>query len=250
MIDLFSLTLLVIVVSSLLVAYIRRRRVDPCLRDFDGDSICMRFADGKVIEGLMRALSTGIEIKYTVGREDDAGNSVSTFLVYKGEYTGINRIDRIRRRLTEKERNRRDRILAKVHHPKLPRRVIRWVKNFFKTIRDSLSDIANLVIGQTTQKLGLSSIIAPQNKYVSQVNQELIATINSSFEELLERYIGNEVSVTVTVAGGTEVIKGVLKEYSAEFLDLWNVTTVDENTAAFADMVLPRRIAVVRHLAE
>jgi hypothetical protein len=69
---------------------------------------------------------------------------------------------------------------------------------------------------------------------------------------LLERYIGHK--VVLEMVKGDRILEycGVLKEYTAEFIEIMDVNyAVQENDPARkADLVVPRKIGLIRHLAE
>jgi len=84
------------------------------------------------------------------------------------------------------------------------------------------------------------------------MKQELIGSAGASFEPLLERYIGHK--VVLEMIKGDKILEycGVLKEYSAEFVEIMDVDYAvnEDRPARKADLVIPRKHGVIRHLAE
>ena len=84
------------------------------------------------------------------------------------------------------------------------------------------------------------------------MKNELIGSVETSYEPLLERYIGHRV-VAEFLRGETLVeVPGVLKDYTADFIELLDVSywsqTPDQMTKA--DIIVPRKRAAIRHAGE
>ena len=95
-------------------------------------------------------------------------------------------------------------------------------------------------------------MLTTQDKYVSQMKQELMDSAGTSFEPLLERYIGNK--VVLEMIKGEKILEycGVLKEYTADFVEIMDVNYAvqEDQQTRKADLVVPRKLGQVRHLAE
>ncbi len=91
-----------------------------------------------------------------------------------------------------------------------------------------------------------------QDKYVTQMKKELIGSVGTAFEPLLERYIGHK--VVLEMIKGDKIIEhcGVLKEYTADFIELMDVNYKPNEDAPLstADLIVPRKLGIVRHLGE
>ncbi len=91
-----------------------------------------------------------------------------------------------------------------------------------------------------------------QDKYVSKMKQDLAGSIGTSFEPFMEKYIGHR--VLIDVISGEEVLQysGVLKDYTAEFIEILDVDyrITDDQPDQQADVVVSRKYGVVRHLGE
>jgi hypothetical protein len=113
-------------------------------------------------------------------------------------------------------------------------------------------EIVNLVISQAKKATPAGKVLTSQDKYVSQMKQELMGSVGTSFEPLLERYIGHK--VVLEMIKGDKIFEycGVLKEYTAEFIEIMDVNykTKEDEPARTADLVVPRKLGLVRHLAE
>ena len=82
------------------------------------------------------------------------------------------------------------------------------------------------------------AVLTAQDRYVSKMKQDLAGSIGTSFEPLVEKYIGHR--VVVDVIRGEEVLpySGVLKDYTAEFIETLDVDyrTTDDQSEQKADL--------------
>jgi hypothetical protein len=76
--------------------------------------------------------------------------------------------------------------------------------------------------------------------------------MGTSFEPLLERHIGKRVVLELTKGGKIFEYPGVLKDYTAEFIEIMDVDyrIKEEQTTRKADLTIPRKYGVIRHLGE
>ena len=79
-----------------------------------------------------------------------------------------------------------------------------------------------------------------------------MGSVGTSFEPLLERYIGHK--VVLKLIKGDKIFEycGVLKEYTGQFVEIMDVNykMKEEEPARTADLVVPRKCGIVRHLGE
>ena len=124
--------------------------------------------------------------------------------------------------------------------------------NVLRTVRDSVAEVVNLLISQAKKATPAGKMLTSQDKYVSQMKQELMGSVGASFEPLLERYIGHK--VVLEMVKGDKIFEhcGVLKDYTAEFTEIMDVSykIKEDQPARTADLVVPRKLGVIRHLAE
>ena len=113
-------------------------------------------------------------------------------------------------------------------------------------------EVVNMLISQAKKATPVGGMLKTQDKYVSQMKQELMGAVGASYEPLLEKYIGHK--VVIQMIKGEKVVEysGVLKEYTAEFVELMDVNyrARQDDSPRVADLVVLRKYAVVRHLGE
>jgi hypothetical protein len=247
-----AITILFIIFAAGLGAFIRKRTRDKCLRDFEQNMVTLEDTTGKTIWGKLRVENTGLEFVYPQKQKDTDGHEEASYILYKYEYPNIGAVIRFHDDLSERNKKAREKELKRTYHPGPWRREKRRILNVFRTIRDSVVEIINLVINQAKKATPAGKMLTSQDKYVSQMKEELMGSVGTSFEPLLERYIGNK--VVLEMIKGDKIFEycGVLKEYTAEFIEIMNVDykTTEDQPARIADLVVPRKHGLIRHLGE
>jgi hypothetical protein len=196
--------------------------------------------------------NTGLEFVYQAKQQDADGHEEASYILYKYEFPNIQTVIRFHDELSAKNKKARERELEKTYHPRWGRRFKRRLLNVFRTVRDSIVEIINLLISQAKKATPAGKMLGSQDKYVNQMKQELMGSVGTSFEPLLERYIGRK--VVLEMIKGDKVLEycGVLKDYSAEFIEIMDINYAikEGEPARKADFVVPRKLGIIRHLGE
>lgn len=250
--DPFTITLIFIVACTLIAAFVRRITIDKCLKDFRGNAVNITKTDGAVIKGKLRLESTGLELIYPSLENNSPALQKATCILYKHEYQNIQAVIRFHDELTKANKVRRTKQLQKTYHPNAFRRLKRKTANIFRTIRDSLSEVLNMLIARVKKTTGLTATLSGQDKYVNQMQQQLVGSVGTSYEPLLERYIGHKVIVEMIKADQLIEYSGILKDYTANFMEFMDVDyqANPNEKPKKADMVVRRQYGIVRHLGE
>jgi hypothetical protein len=247
-----AITILFIVFAAGVGAFVRKRSRDKCLRDFEKNMVTLEDKSGKTIWGKLRVENTGLEFVYPDKHKDEQGHDEASYILYKYEYPNIEAVIRFHDDLSEQNKTAREKELKRTYHPGPWRRLKRRILNVFRTVRDSFVEIVNLLISQAKKATPAGKVLTSQDKYVSQMKQELVGATGTSFEPLLERYIGNK--VVLEMIKGEKILEycGVLKEYTAEFVEIMDVdyAVKEDQQIRKADLVVPRKHGLIRHLAE
>jgi hypothetical protein len=248
----FAITVLFIVLATVVVAFIKRVNKDKCLKDFADDVVTLEETTGKIRHGLLNVENTGLELVYPAVQKDDNGNDETSVILYKYEYQNIQALIRYHHELSEHGKQERDKELRTTYHPTALRRTKRKIQNAFKTVRDSVIEIVNVLISQAKRTSSAGAVLTSQDKYVSQIKQEMVGSIGTSFEPLLEKYIGHRVILELIKGDKPLKYSGVLKDYTSEFIEIMDVDYKpgENQPAQEADLVVLRKYGTVRHLGE
>lgn len=250
--DTFAITVVFIILSTLVAAFISRKSRDKCLKDFMNDLVTVEETTGKTIWGKLRVENTGLELIYPTKHKDKDGHDETSYILYKYEYPNIQALIRYHDELSELGKKEREIELKMTYHPTPLRRLKRKIQSFFKTIRDSVMEVVNMLISQVKRATPAGTILTSQDKYISQMKQELMGSMGTSFEPLLERYIGNRVVLELIKGDKMFEYAGVLKDYTAEFIEIIDVNYRVKEDEPFrkADLVVLRKYGLIRHLGE
>ncbi len=247
-----AITILFIIFAAGVAAFVRKRSRDKCLRDFEQNMVTLEDKTGKTIWGKLRVENTGLEFVYRDKHKDEDGHEEASYILYKYEYPNIGSVIRFHDELGEENKKKREQELERTYHPKWGRRLKRRLLNVFRTIKDSIVEIVNLLISQAKKATPAGKVLSSQDKYVTQMKQEMMGSVGTSFEPLLERYIGQKVVLEMIKADKILEYCGVLKEYTAEFIEIMDVNYAVKQgePTRKADLVVPRKLGLVRHLGE
>ncbi len=249
--DTFAITIIFIVVSTAVAAFIRGRSKDKCLRNFSGDMITLVLSGGRTASGALSVESSGIELIYK-NRGENETNKEFSYIIYKSEYGSVLSVIRYHDKLNEKNRELRDKELKRIYHPGIFRKSARKIRNLFSTIKDSVMEVLNMIMGKAGKFGAVGGIMSSQGKYVSQIRQNVVGNLSTSFEPLFEKHIGQKVTAETNEDGKSVNYTGILKDYTPLFIELMDVSIKKNENGAErrADILIPRSFGRIRHLAE
>ncbi len=249
--DSLTITIIFIAVSTLVGAFIKGRIRDKCLLDFNAEPVNLELKDGKVIWGILRIEATGLELVYKESYLDKADNHIeNSFLLYKHEYSTIECIARFVEDLNESQAKKREGALKKLHSQRGVRRLGRRFRNFFATVRDSVMEVANLLMGRVRQAGSVGKVMEGRDKYVNKMKEGVFSSLNTSFEPLLEKHLGKKIILEIAKEGKIVEYSGVLRRYTAEFIEVMDVEyDMADKGKRKTDIVVPRSVGIIRHLS-
>ena len=272
--NVFELSLVFIVLSAIVGLIFKRLHRDKCLKDFEGFMVTVEEAGGKRIWGRLRVENTGLELVYPESCADEDGHLESSYIIYEFEYSNVAAIWRYHDELSAEGKKKREKTLANTYHPEGWRIALRKVGNLFKTLKDAVVEIVNLLMSRAKKGAAAGGVLTSQDKHVSKMKSDLMGAAGSSYEPLLERYVGHK--VVLEMVAGEKIVEhcGVLKDYTAQFIEVMDVSLreregrgekgeVEETPSAKlgneedgaggirkADLVVLRKVGIVRHLGE
>lgn len=239
-------TIGLIFLGTSLVGFVRSRITDRCLRSFDGFHVTLYKADGKRVWGRLHLSAGGMEITFP-NRDGEARRLKTSYLLYAAEYTLIQVVFRHADRLTADERRARDADIGRSFHPGPLRRLIRRLWLFLGSATDSLRDVLSLVVGRV-QKMQDRLVIEEGASTLTRLGSSVLTEVRSIHDPLLERHVGRRVVVELVEGDEIHEHVGILKEYSAAFLQLLDVQYPEAWTMEVAadGAHVAGRMAVVR----
>ena len=243
-----TLTIIFIIVSALFVVVMKKIKKDKCLLDFKNDNVTLELLSGKTAKGKLKVKNTGLKLNYSQKFMDEKGIAYRSYLLYKNEYPEIQALVRYFQDLSEEGKQEREAEIERTFHPSRWRRTLRSIGNFFKIIKDSIIEIANLLTNHISKTTPVGMTLGSQDKQVSKMKNELYGFIETSYEPLLEDYIGEKVILELKKGDQWLKYKGILKDYTTEFIEVIDVDYGEENKSA--DLIVLRKFGIVRNLSE
>jgi len=214
------ITLIVLMAGALLGGYFKGRERDRVLKDFAGYHVTLETVNGHLVWGNMLLHPTGIELIYRSDVQDEYHIETS-YILYKDEFPQIQAVYRYLDEIDGDQWERRQRAWQKTFHPGFWRRLQRHSRNFLNTVSDSLSESIGILVGyaQTSTK----RISTGSDQYLSKVSQSIIGYVGTKYDPLLEHYVGTKVVVEVTEGETVYEHIGILKDYTADYLEILDV---------------------------
>ncbi len=252
-IDSFTITIVVILTAALISAFSRRVKRDKCLYDFNNDPVVLEKITGEIAgEGILRVENTGLEFIFPEEKMDSKTQSVlSSYIFYKYEYPQIQALIRFHDRLSDEGKKAREKELKRTYNPSILKKIKRKIQNFFKTISDSLTELANAMVMHLQKSGAAGALLKSQDKYLKQINQNIIESVGAAFDPILERYIGHKVVFELIKGESLHRYSGVLKEYTANYIEILDVLyEINGKSPQKADIIIPQKLGIIRHLGE
>jgi len=218
-----AVSIFVILISSLVGFYVSSRIRDRCLRDFDGFMVTVEDKAGKIAWGTLRTYSSGMEMKYGSTVQDTQGHVENSYILYDKELANLQAIYRFHDDQTEQSQKRRTREIRRTYQPTLFRRALRALRNLFNTFKDAIVQATNTVLGYRAAQSPTNLVLSKHKELTDSGMQLLAGAVGNAYEPILERYIGQYVVVEVLRGTTVEEEYGILKEYTAKYLELLNV---------------------------
>lgn len=219
-------TLGVILVATMVGAYLRSTRRDPCLDSFEGFHVTLEMDDGRLIWGEMELASTGLELRYR-SAVHDAGHLESSYVLYGDEFKNIQAVYRYAEEMSAEVLRRREQDIAASFQPGPVRQLRRDLHHFISTAGDSLNDTLGVVLGRLRSSRG-RYITSESEAELKELGAGVIGHVGHAYDPLLERFIGQKVVFELVERdedGEEEIheIVGIFKNYSPDFLEFLNV---------------------------
>lgn len=212
---------------TLFGALARRLKRDRCLLLFNRHHVTLATEGKDAVTGVLNVTSRGVEVMFdgTPGQTTDRWRK--GLLIYDQELAGCVTLCRIETGLTEAERPRRGRQIARLVDPDFLQRADRQLINFVNIVRDAIIQSIGLFLGKLGGGSGgLQTLAREQSSRLTELSGNVLGLFNNAYEPLLERHIGRLVVLTVRVQEKPEPMEtdfyGYLADYNERFIVLLN----------------------------
>jgi small nuclear ribonucleoprotein (snRNP)-like protein len=222
--NIFLVTILFIFLSAFVTAILKERARDRCLKDFRDYPVILELEnESKVIWGILSLYSNGLELHYQDSYQDPDGLIKASFILYKDEWPGLMAIYRCAQDLDDEAIERRKYDIRRTYQPSVFRRFLRFLRNLFNTLRDAVNKSVGLIVGQAKKAMPSSRILSTQDTAIKQLGETFVEYASYAYDAVLESLIGRKVVVEIPHLGILMEYVGILKEYSANFVEILSV---------------------------
>ena len=223
----FWLPLILLFISALIGAVIKRRSCDHCLKKFQGNKILLPLHTGAWICGHLEVFAQGIEIELSSEQQID-GNLLQSHIIHSSE---VEKLAYLIRQAPDSDtrqgvvwKKERERLL----HPPIQDRMKRSVLNAYNMLRDSFGQAIKAIIGSISKDTQLAKS-KDSDKRLHEVQTNLTGMVPNAWEPILEKYRGKKVAIEREIDKKIIVEAGILEDYSNKYLLLRDVH-LTENT--------------------
>jgi hypothetical protein len=243
--------------AALIVGLLQRHARDHCLKKFRRHYVLIELSDGSWVAGTLEVLAKSAVLSYETPQPGPEGHVELSYALYEENVAAVRLIASPVPRQGSLPHREWQKRLEQVCHPSAVSIARRSLRNGFNMIRDAFSQAIAVLVGTYKQRLPLGRI-AGADAQATQVGQKLLEVVPNSYEQILEKYLFHDVVIEIVRENQRVDRLGVLEEYSDKFLLIRDVTMLgevppDSVPARYEsdrfDVILPRKIAHVRHLA-
>ncbi len=253
--DPFTLTILIIFVTTIVATIIQRRTSDPCLKRFHNYHAHLRLKSGKWIWGHLQVYPKSLELVYNAPHLDTEGHQELSFLLFEDTLPDIQIIYRPKPNPGTVPLNLWNKEMKKLMGRSIWRTFRRSWRNIYNTLRDACSQSIGVVVGQLRAK-NPAALLGGADATLTSTGQKLVTYGNNSYEPILEKYLGHDVVLEILVNEKWIEQIGLLEEYSDKYILVRNALPHPElplgnpeSREKRIDLIVPRTMAVVRHRA-
>ncbi|MFW5799868.1 MAG: hypothetical protein ACOCV8_03540, partial [Spirochaetota bacterium] len=219
--NVLALTIVIVFLTAIINAFIKERSRDRCLKDFKDFNVTFKMKNGDTIWGNMKLYSNNIELMYNTPYYDknDDHYEYSYILSEQELDANIQAIHRYHWDLTPKNQKKRKRSIKISYNPNIFRIFFRKVRNVINTFKDAFNKSLNLFMGQFGSKIAGGKA----TKELTSVGSSIIGVVGNAYDSILEKYIGKKVIAEMNEYGVIKEYEGILKEYTAKYIELLNI---------------------------
>src|SRR5690606_35545233 len=124
--------------------------------------------------------------------------------------------------LDEEDKQRRERDLRRYFHPGPLVRLGRSTQHFFSLANESMSEGLGMIMGRL-KKPARRYITDASDEYLKRFSSDVVGSVGSTYDPLLERFVGKKVVVDLMEDGVAHEHVAIFKNYSPDFYELLDV---------------------------
>jgi len=226
----FWLPLFLLFLSALTGAVVKRRSCDHCLKKFENCKVLLKPKRENWLSGVLEVFAQGIELKKLKDFKIKEC-SIHSYIIHSSELEKISFIIRKSPPLDTQLGLRWKKEREKLINPSFFRRLKRTILNTFNMLRDSFALAMKAIVGSMSRDTRLGKT-KDADKRFNEMQGNLTGMIPNAWEPILEKYLGQWVSVERYADSGVIMETGILEDYSSKYLLLRDVALTETTLGA------------------
>lgn len=229
-------TILILIAVSVVVAALRARRKDRCLKWFDGQKVTLHGLEPQSVSGRLEVESNAFIVTYS-----DPARPKANEIFYTPEWVSMAWLECRLSDMNPRQSRRRARRLRRAVRPSLWVRLGRDVRILLNSAKDTVLDILTALMAATRKATPLQRFgeDAPVLDRIKQAGGQSLTAY--AHEPVWERYRGHAVVIEALGESGLS-FQGTLVEYSQSYILLFDAGEPGR------DVLVRRELATVRHI--
>jgi len=217
--SIFLLTIGFIFLGALFSNVMKWRNKDRVLKDLQNFHITIELVGGKKIWGKTHIYTNGIELYFSRGATSSSGDSISSYILFRGDIDKVRTIFRKHAELSIENQAIRQKEVDIVSNPNLYYYIKRKSRIFFNMFNDAIGEALSVFLSRM-KGAGSSTILSTQGDYLKKMSTTALSAAGNSHNQILERYINKRVVVSVDDGQQKNDFCGFLKEYSSAWMSI------------------------------
>lgn len=228
----FWLPLLLLFLSALVGAIIKRRSCDHCLKKFESSKVSIQLGENWVC-GTLEVFAQGVELR-NFNQREWGETPIHSHIIHAAELEKVSMIIRNAPPLDTKLGQVWQKERKRLVDPPFQDRLKRFVLNSFNMLRDSFGQAMKAIIGSMSKDTRLGKA-KDADKRFGEMQGNLTNMIPNAWEPILEKYLGNPVVLERRAESEFVLESGILEDYSSKYLLLRDVKLSVNNEFSSSD---------------
>lgn len=248
------ITLAVIFAATVVATILQRRARDPCFKKFHKSRVILQLKPPLWVWGSLEVHAKSLEVVFDRPHSKQEGVRQLSYVLFEDMLPRIQMVIRPLPGEGTRESRLWRRELRRIESRSWWFDFRRSLRNLLNTLRDAFSQSIGVILGQLRARN--PALLAGADQKLVSTGQMLAAYGSNAYEPILEEYLGRHVITEMLVEDRRMDHVGILEEYSDKYILLRNVklhpgitVPTEAGSIQHADVIFPRSLCVVRHLA-
>tara|TARA_B100001093_G_scaffold501724_1_gene553761 strand:+ start:496 stop:1260 length:765 start_codon:yes stop_codon:yes gene_type:complete len=248
--------LILLFVSALLGAALKRKSRDHCLKKFEKCKVILPVQTSDWQKGNLQVFAHGLELFYEKPKNSIAGK-LKSYIIHPSE---VDKIPYILRPAPDEDTRdgynwRKE--LERIRRPNFLDKMKRSMLNFYNMLRDAFGQASQAILGAVSKDSTISKV-KNSDKQINELKTGLTNLVPNAWEPVLEKSRGHRIVVERKTSQRMVKESGILEDYSSKYLLVREVKIQDTELLDFLkndsirenkkhDFIYNRSLSTIRH---